>query len=215
MNTSNITNYKPKEFAELLNVTVKTLQRWDREKILVANRTPTNRRYYTYDQYLQFKGIGKDADTRKIVIYTRVSTRNQADDLENQVDFLQQYVNAKGLIADDIIREYGSGLDYNRKKWNNLLSEVMENKVRMIFVSHKDRFVRFGFDWFEKFCNRFNVEIVVVKNEKLSPHEELVQDIANILDEFSGRLCGLSKYKKQIEGDEAIAKGVQNGACSD
>ena len=215
MNTSNITNYKPKEFAELLNVTVKTLQRWDREKILVANRTPTNRRYYTYDQYLQFKGIGKDADTRKIVIYTRVSTRNQADDLENQVDFLQQYVNAKGLIADDIIREYGSGLNYNRKKWNNLLSEVMENNVRMIFVSHKDRFVRFGFDWFEKFCNRFNVEIVVVKNEKLSPHEELVQDIANILDEFSCRLCGLSKYKKQIEGDEAIAKGVQNGACSD
>ena len=215
MNTSNITNYKPKEFAELLNVTVKTLQRWDREKILVANRTPTNRRYYTYDQYLQFKGIGKDADTRKIVIYTRVSTRNQADDLENQVDFLQQYVNAKGLIVDDIIREYGSGLNYNRQKWNNLLSEVMENKVRMIFVSHKDRFVRFGFDWFEKFCNRFNVEIVVVKNEKLSPHEELVQDIANILDEFSGRLCGLSKYKKQIEGDEAIAKGVQNGACSD
>lgn len=30
MNTSNITNYKPKEFAELLNVSVKTLQRWDR-----------------------------------------------------------------------------------------------------------------------------------------------------------------------------------------
>lgn len=40
MNTSNITNYKPKKFAELLNVTVKTLQHWDREKILVANRTP-------------------------------------------------------------------------------------------------------------------------------------------------------------------------------
>lgn len=54
MNTSNITNYKPKEFAELLNVLVKTLQRWDREKILVASRTPTNRRYYAYDQYLQY-----------------------------------------------------------------------------------------------------------------------------------------------------------------
>lgn len=69
MNTSDITNYKPNEFAELLNVTVKTLQRWDREKILVANRTPTNRRYYIYDQYLQFKGIGKDADSRKTVIF--------------------------------------------------------------------------------------------------------------------------------------------------
>jgi len=215
MNTSNITNYKPKEFAELLNVTVKTLQRWDREKTLVANRTPTNRRYYTYDQYLQFKGIGKEADSRKIVIYTRVSTRNQTDDLENQVDFLQQYVNAKGLIADDIIRDYGSGLNYNRKKWNQLLNEVMENKIKMILVSHKDRFVRFGFDWFEKFCNKFNVEIVVVKNEKLSPHEELVQDIVSILNVFSCRLYGLREYKKQIEGDEAIAKGVQNGDSSE
>ena len=215
MNTSNITNYKPKEFAELLNVTVKTLQRWDREKTLVANRTPTNRRYYTYDQYLQFKGIGKDADSRKIVIYTRVSTKNQTDDLENQVDFLQQYVNAKGLIVDEIIRDYGSGLNYNRKKWNQLLNEVMENKIKMILVSHKDRFVRFGFDWFEKFCNKFNVEIVVVKNEKLSPHEELVQDIVSILNVFSCRLYGLRKYKKQIEGDETIAKGVQNGNSPD
>ena len=206
-----ITNYKPKEFAKLLNVSVKTLQRWDREKTLIANRTLTNRRYYTYDQYLQFKGIGKDADFRKIVIYTRVSTRNQSDDLENQVDFLQTYANAKGLIADEIIRDYGSGLNYNRKKWNQLLVEVMENKIKMILVSHQDRFVRFGFDWFEKFCNKFNVEIVVVKNEKLSPHEELVQDIVSILHEFSGRLYGLRKYKKQIEGDENIAKGIQDG----
>ena len=211
MNTLNITNYKPKEFAKLLNVSVKTLQRWDREKTLIANRTLTNRRYYTYDQYLQFKGIVKDADFRKIVIYTRVSTRNQSDDLENQVDFLQTYANAKGLIADEIIRDYGSGLNYNRKKWNQLLVEVMENKIKMILVSHKDRFVRFGFDWFEKFCNKFNVEIVVVKNEKLSPHEELVQDIVSILHVFSCRLYGLRKYKKQIEGDENIAKGIQDG----
>ena len=75
MNTSNNTNYKPKDFAELLGVSVKTLQRWDREGILKANRTPTNRRYYTYDQYLQFKGINTENDNRQIVIYARVSTR--------------------------------------------------------------------------------------------------------------------------------------------
>lgn len=46
------TNYKPKDFAELLNVSVKILQRWDREKVLVAKRTPTDRRYYTYEQYM-------------------------------------------------------------------------------------------------------------------------------------------------------------------
>lgn len=93
--------------------------------------------------------------------------------------------------------------------------EVMENKVKMIFVSHKDRFVRFGFDWFEKFCNKFKVEIVVVKNDKLSPHEELVQDIVSILHVCSCRLYGLRKYKQQIEGDETIAKGIQDRNSTD
>ena len=83
MNTSNITNYKPKDFAELLGVSVKTLQRWDREGTLKANRTPTDRRYYTYNQYLQFKGIDTENDTRQIVIYARVSTRDQKDDLQD------------------------------------------------------------------------------------------------------------------------------------
>ena len=58
MNTSNITNYKPKDFAELLGVSVKTLQRWDREGTLKANRTPTDRRYYTYDQYFMYSLAG-------------------------------------------------------------------------------------------------------------------------------------------------------------
>lgn len=215
MNTSNVTNYKPKDFAELLNVTVKTLQRWDKQGILKANRSPTNRRYYTYEQYLQFKGISREFDSRAVVIYARVSTRNQADDLENQVDFLQTYANTKGMIVDTIIRDFGSGLNYNRKRWNQLLTEVMEGKIKTILVTHMDRFVRFGFEWFERFCNKFNTEIVVVKNEKLSPHEELVQDIVSILHVFSCRLYGLRKYKKQIEGDETIAKGIQDGNRSD
>lgn len=46
MNKSNITNYKPKDFAGLLGVLVKTLQRWNKEGNLKANRTPTDRHYY-------------------------------------------------------------------------------------------------------------------------------------------------------------------------
>ena len=155
MNTSNITNYKPKDFAELLGVSVKTLQRWDREGTLKANRTPTDRRYYTYDQYLQFKGINIENDQRQVVIYARVSTRNQRDDLKNQVAFLRQFCNAKGIIVDQCIEDYGSGLNYNRKKWNELLDEVMEQKIKTIIVTHKDRFIRFGYDWFEKICTKF------------------------------------------------------------
>ena len=211
MNTSNITNYKPKDFAELLGVSVKTLQRWDRDGILKENRTPTDRRYYTYDQYLQFKGIQTENDIRDTVIYARVSTRNQKDDLQNQVEFLKQFCNAKGIIVNQCIEDFGSGLNYNRKKWNKLLDEVMANKIKTIVISNKDRFIRFGYDWFEKFCEKFNTKIIIVNNETLSPNEELVQDIISILHVFSCRLYGLRKYKNQIKEDEEIAKELQNG----
>ncbi len=211
MNTSNITNYKPKDFAELLGVSVKTLQRWDREGTLKAHRTLTDRRYYTYDQYLRFKGMDIENDHRQIVIYARVSTKNQKEDLQNQVSFLRQFCNRKGFIVDQCIEDYGSGLNYNRKQWNHLLDEVMEQKIKTIVVTHKDRFVRFGYDWFEKFCMKFHTTIVVVNNEELSPQEELVQDIVSILHVFSCRLYGLRKYKKQIKEDEELAKELQNG----
>lgn len=211
MNTKNITNYKPKDFAELLGISVKTLQRWDRDGILKANRTPTDRRYYTYDQYLQFKGIQTKSDIRDTVIYARVSTGNQKDDLQNQVDFLKQFCNAKGIIVNQCIEDFGSGLNYNRKKWNKLLDDIMENRIKTIVITNKDRFIRFGYDWFEKFCEKFNTKIIIVNNETLSPNEELVQDIISILHVFSCRLYGLKKYKNQIREDEEIAKELQNG----
>lgn len=210
LNTSNIKNYKPKDFAEMIGVSVKTLQRWDREGILIANRTPTERRYYTYAQYMEFMGNRIGKDERENVIYSRVSTRNQKDDLKNQTAFLRQYCNASGVIVDRCIEDYGSGLNYNRLKWNLLLDDVVEGRIKTIYITHKDRFIRFGFEWFEKFCLKYQTTIVVVNNEELSPQEELVQDIVSILHVFSCRLYGLRKYKKQIEGDEEIAKELQN-----
>ncbi|SQC06546.1 resolvase domain-containing protein [Clostridium perfringens] len=203
-------HYKPKEFAELLNVSVITLQRWDNDGKLKAFRTPTNRRYYTYEQYLEYIGIHKETDSRKIVIYTRVSTSNQKDDLKNQVEFLGQYANAKGIIVDEIIEDYGSGLNYNRKKWNKLIDSCMTNEISTIIITHKDRFIRFGYDWFESFLAKFNVKIIVVNNESLSPQKELVQDIISILDTFSCRIYGLRKYKKKIRDDEEVEKSIKD-----
>ena len=205
-----IKHYKPKEFAELLNVSVITLQRWDNDGKLKAFRTPTNRRYYTYEQYLEYTGIHKETDSRKIVIYKRVSTSNQKDALKNQVEFLRQYANAKGIIVDEIIEDYGSGLNYNRKKWNKLIDSCMTNEISTIIITHKDRFIRFGYDWFESFLAKFNVKIIVVNNESLSPQKELVQDIISILDTFSCRIYGLRKYKKKIRDDEEVEKSIKD-----
>ena len=212
MNTSNHKNYKPGEFAGMIGVTVKTLQRWDREGILIAGRTPTGRRFYTYSQYLQvLRGRNSDTDGEdqgRTVIYARVSTKNQSDDLKNQVRFLREFCNARGMIVDECIEDYGSGLNYNRKKWNRLLDSVMEREIKVIVISHKDRFIRFGFDWFEKLCGKFGTKILAVTNEDLSPQEELVQDIVSILHVFSCRLYGLRKYEKKIREDEEIAESL-------
>ena len=49
-------NYKPKEFAKMIGVSVKTLQRWDKDNVLKAYRTPKDRRYYTDEQYCNYTG---------------------------------------------------------------------------------------------------------------------------------------------------------------
>lgn len=199
--------YKPNQFSEMLGVSVKTLQRWDNNGKLIANRTPTDRRYYTHKQYLDYVNESKRG---KVVIYTRVSSSNQKDDLVNQVNFLQQYANAKGLIVDEIIEDLGSGLNYNRKKWNKLIDESINGQVSKIIITNKDRFIRFGYDWFERFLINLGVEIILVNNEKLSPQEELVQDLISIIHVFSCRIYGLRKYKTKIERDEEVVESIQD-----
>lgn len=194
---------KLQDMANRLGVSIKTLQRWDREGILVAKRTPTNRRYYTEDQYLSY--VGKSQPKGLILAYTRVSSRNQLDDLTSQIEFLKQFVNAKGEILDEVISDIGSGLNYKRKNWNKLLLDyVAKGLVSKIYITYKDRFVRFGFEWFERFCNYYNCEIVVVKNETTSPQQELVDDLISIIHVFSCRIYGLRKYKKGLKEDESL-----------
>ena len=192
------------DMAKRLGVSVKTLQRWDREGILVAKRNPNNRRYYTEDQYLEYIG-SSNKNNRKIIAYTRVSSNNQKDDLQNQITFIRNYVNAKGEILDDVIRDIGSGLNYNRKHWNVLLlNQIPKGEIEKIYITHKDRFVRFGFDWFEKFCNNYNCEIVVINNPDTSLQQELIEDLISIIHVFSDRIPILRKYKKDISLDESL-----------
>lgn len=83
----------------------------------------------------------------------------------------------------------------------------MENKIKTIIVKHKDRFIRFGY---ERFLSKFDVKIVIVNNENLSPQEELVQNILSIPHVFSCRIYGLRKYKKRIKGGGEIEKSLQS-----
>ena len=194
---------KPKEMADLIGVSVPTLQRWDREGVLKAHRTPTNRRYYTKEQYLKY--INEPIENqRKIIGYLRVSSRNQIDDLENQKQFMKQFCNAKGIVVDDYMADIGSGLNYKRKNWNKLLDQVMNNEIETIYITYKDRFIRFGYEWFENLCHKHDTKIVILNDKDSSPQQELVEDLISIIHVFSCRIFGLRKYKIEIKDDDKL-----------
>ena len=180
-----------------------TLQKWDREGKLIAHRTSTNRRYYyqsELDQYLG-KTTNPADDHRQVVLYARVSSHGQKDDLKNQITFLRQFVNAKGIIADKVISDIGSGLNYKRPKWLKLIKDIDLNKIKQVYVTYEDRFIRFGFDFFKQFCQWHHCEIIVLNNKDTSPDRELVNDLVSIIHVFSCRLYGLRRYKNKIKDD--------------
>lgn len=195
--------YKLGEAAKYIRRHPKTLERYDNEGVLKAHRTKTNRRYYTQSQLDDFlnRDGREDETNKKIVAYARVSSNHQKNDLKNQLSFIRNYTNAKGLILDEELSDIGSGLNYKRYNWNKLLDQVDQNQVKQIYITYKDRFVRFGFNWFDSFCKKHGCEIIVLNNVDTSPEQEVANDLISIIHVFSCRVYGLRKYKKVIEKD--------------
>ena len=192
--------YKVGEFAKLLNVTVKTLQNWDKQGTLKAYRTPTNQRFYTEEQLNQILNLSNQKEKRGLKIgYCRVSTHNQKNSLQNQEEYLRSYTNAKGVILDEVLTDIGSGINYNRKNFNKILELVEAREISEIYVTYKDRFVRFGFDWFNTFCEKHGAKIIILNQPSTSPEQELAEDLLNIVTVFSARNHDLRFYKKQLE----------------
>jgi hypothetical protein len=194
--------YKVGEFAKLLNVTVKTLQNWDKQGTLKAYRTPTNQRFYTEEQLNQVLNLSNNNQNKKQGLkigYCRVSTHNQKNSLENQEEYLRSYTNAKGVILDEVLTDIGSGINYNRKNFNKILELVEAGEISEIYVTYRDRFVRFGFDWFNTFCEKHGAKIIILNQPSTSPEQELAEDLLNIVTVFSARNNDLATYKKQLE----------------
>ena len=196
---------KPNEMAKRLNVTVGTLQRWDREGKLKAYRTQTNRRYYTEEQVNNFLNIETPENSKMNIAYSRVSSHQQKHELENQENFIKEFANGSGTIIDEYISDVASGLNYKRQGLLRLLELVMQRKVAKIFITYKDRLIRFGFELIEWICNQFNTEIVVLNDSQSSPKKEMVSDLISIIHVFSCRIYGLRKYKTKIKGDTDVS----------
>jgi putative resolvase len=128
MNTYFIT-----QFAQRVGVSVKTLQRWDREGRLTPTRTPTNRRVYT-DEHLYQILPQRHAAERRTVVYMRVSSQAQKPDLLNQRAVLEQFCSARGLAVTEWMSEVGGGLNFKRPKFLALVDHIVSNQVAMVVI---------------------------------------------------------------------------------
>jgi predicted site-specific integrase-resolvase len=172
-------------------ITRNTLTNWVKSGKIGFSKTKTGRYVYNDSDIKPIK--------RKNIIYSRVSTIVQKDNLNRQVERLTNYCSSNGYIIDDIFTEIASGMNYNRKNFNKLLTMILNNDVENIFVEYEDRLVRFGFDNLVNICNNYNTNIVVInKTENVDLSEEITDDLITIIENFSLKVETLQKNKNKI-----------------
>ncbi len=135
---------------------------------------------------------------RRTIAYTRVSSQAQKPDLDNQVNLLQQFCAASGIIVNEFIKEIGGGLNFSRPKFLKVIDGIITGRIECLVIAHKDRLARFGFELINHLCETHNCKLVIMDNEAVSPKQEMIQDMLAIVHCFSGRLYGLRNYRKAL-----------------
>ena len=189
--------YSLGEFARLVGVHPKTVQRWDRDGTLTAKRTPTGRRFYTDEDRRKLWAVPEPQ--KRSVGYCRVSSAAQKPDLKKQRQALETFCVARGIAQVEFLEEIGGGMNFKRKVFTELMDAIGRGEISKLIIAHNDRLVRFGFAWFSHFCEINGCELLVLNAETLSPQAEMVEDLMTIVDCFSSRLYGLRNYKKALK----------------
>lgn len=195
---------KSKVAQQMLGMCSNTLRDMDRQGIIHTFRTPGGQRLYDVQRFLKENNFQMDSfhPSQKVsVCYCRVSSRNQKEDLQRQEDHLR-----KMYPTHQIIKDIGSGLNFKRKGLLQILELAHKGELDQLVVAHKDRLCRFGFELIEQLLlSQSHAKIVVLNNQKLSPQEEITQDILHILHVFSSRCYGLRKYRREMQEDQTIS----------
>jgi len=180
--------YTIREACDILQIDATTLRRWDREGKIHCIRLSNNFRRVPEEEINRILGVKSN---RIDAIYARVSSSDQKNDLYNQIDRLKSlYPNTQ------IFSDIKSGLKFNRKGFIELLNMIEDNKVNNIYITHRDRLARFGFDLIENICKIHSTRIIEVDGEEIpSANEELTRDLISIITSFSARLYGLRSHK--------------------
>jgi len=152
--------------------------------------------YYDYDKESVYSFLNKDAD-RYNVIYCRVSTHKQKNDLANQLLSVVEYCNNNDIKIEKIFQETASGIDFERKEFTKLINEVINKKINYIYITYKDRISRLSFMTLENMFKQFGTTIIpIFDKENDNIEEDLFEELINIIHLFSTKIY--SKRRKSI-----------------
>ena len=187
---------RPKEACQLLSISYSTLLRWIREGKIRAVTTEGGKYRIPYSEIKKY--LEKREETRA-VIYARVSSADQREDLERQINYLTNYATAKGYKVVEVLKDIASGLNTQRKGLLRLFKLVEGRSVDVVLITYKDRLTRFGFEYLEEFFSTMGVRIeVVFGKEPKDATQELVEDLISIITSFAGKIYGMKSHKKTL-----------------
>lgn len=133
--------------AKYLGVSIVTLRRWNKASKISSFRTFGNHRRFLINDLAKIIY----PDLKKLHVgYARVSTHGQKEDLQKQIKILEQSIRNDHAI---VISDLGSGLNYKKKGLNKLFDLIMHNQVDTLYLTHKDRLLRFGSEIFLRSVN--------------------------------------------------------------
>ena len=168
-----------------MNVSSSTLRRWDRSGRIQTTRTMGGHRRYMLPEEEQMNV------EKKVVIYARVSTGKQRDDLERQVDRLHQH-----HPTAQIYRDVASGINWRRPGLRKMMQAAFDGEVSEIVIAHRDRLCRLGFELIEWVLHRHGCRITVLSSVNTTIEQELADDLMSIVQVFCCRKNGMRAKRK-------------------
>ena len=198
--------YKTGKACEILGIKPNVLRKWDKNGTIKAIRTPGGIRLFDITSIAPEANLTKHKikNTPVVILYSRVSSQKQKQDLERQQKYLDdncpdEYSGSKNVPISDI----GSGINFKRSGLLRILGQVKEGTVSAIVVASRDRLARFGFELIEWFCEQYGTKIVVLNNKDSTPESELGEDLMAIVQVYCCRWNGRRRYQKRRNNTES------------
>ena len=187
--------YSAKTVTQLLGVTAQTLRNWDKEGKLKPAYTKSNGyRYYSEEDDFSYTKERDRKKEKKLIGYVKTSSLENEVSLTRKKTVIETYLRSTNQEYE-IISDIGSGINYNKPGLKKLIEKINKKEVDEIVVLYKDRLLRYGFELVEYFAKLNNVKIRVLDKINKTEDEELVEDLVQIITEFSCKIQGKRKAK--------------------